>query len=349
MNAQILEDTVTLSLIKSGIDHIYNLKFDKAEEIYTEISGMYRNHPVAFLYHGIMIYWQNYPLVSTSPSRTIFEEDMRTCITLSEMKPYSEKYEAEAILANLCARGLLLVFYADNDLSKNVFPIAAGAYKYIMRSFEFNTVYADLYYFTGLYNYYRDAYPRIHPVYKPVAMLFPRGDMQKGLKELDICAHESIVLRAESHAILSWIYTGFENNYSAALSYSGDLHDKQPYNLYFKALHIKNLLLLQKYDEAERYLDISPEESGNTYYRAQVNVFNAIIQEKKYRNTGLAKDLYVKGISGLSASGDYGNEYSAYAYFGLSRISEASGDKAGRRLYHRKAMDLADFKDITFD
>ena len=44
----------------------------------------------------------------------------------------------------------------------------------------------------------------------------------------------------------------------------------------------------------------------------------------------------------------YGNEYAAYAYFGLSRISEANGDKKARKAFHKKAVDLAVFKNIDF-
>ena len=349
INAQILDDTAAISLIKSGVDKIYDLQFDKADEIYNKLKEQYSNHPVVFLYHGLMVYWQNYPLLPSSLSRDIFEEDLRKCIHLSEKRQYSEDHEAEALLANLCARGLLLLFYADNDLSMNVIPLATGTYKYIMRSFDFNSVYSDLCYFTGLYNYYREAYPRYRPVYKAVTGLFPPGDMETGLNELNISSKNAIVLRAESHSILSWIYTFYESNYSTALKYTGALCESYPSNLYFKSLHIKNLLLLQEYDEAEKYLVLSPRESENRYYCAQVNVLSGILQEKKYRNNTLARQLYEKGLNELTESGNFGNEYSAYASFGLSRISEASGDKAGSRKHRRKGMDLAVFKKVNFD
>lgn len=349
LNAQILSDSTTLSLIKSGIDRIYNQQFDTAEVIYSEINRLYNEHPVTYLYHGIMVYWQNYPLLPSSPSRKIFEEDMRRCIHLCDKKPYSENHEAEALLANLCARGILLLFYADNNLSMNVITLATGTYKYIMRSFDFNTVYADLYYFTGLYNYYREEYPRVKPVYKAAAALFPPGDMVSGLKELNICARESIILRAEAHSILSWIYTYYEKDCSVAIGYSGSLCRNYPSNLYFKSLHLKNLLLLKEYDEAEKYLVLPAGESENKYYCAQVKVFSGIIHEKKYKNNNLAKQLYEDALKEFTGFTDYGNEFSALACFGLSRVCEASGDRAEGRKYRRRAMDLADFKDVNFD
>jgi hypothetical protein len=60
-------------------------------------------------------------------------------------------------------------------------------------------------------------------------------------------------------------------------------------------------------------------------------------------------NLYQKGINELSVFGAYSNEYAAYGYFGLSRIGEESTDNHERRMNHRKAMELVDFKKITFD
>ena len=346
---QILSDTATLKIIRSGIDDIYRLKFEEAQEIFNNIKIPGREHPVVYLLQGLTVYWQNYPLLPGTPAMDEFEGKMGRCIELCEEESYSAGYEAESVLANICARGLLLVFYADNHMSRNVIPMASGTYKYIMRSFEFNSVFSDLYYFTGLYNYYRDAYPKFHPVYKPVAVLFPPGDLEKGLMELNICAENSILLRAEANSILSWIYTNYENNYEKALSYTELLTDLYPENLFFKGLHIKNLLLLGKYDETEKYLVLSQAESVHTYYAAQIKVFSAIVREKKYTDYEIAGNLYESALAELEPFGNYGNEFSAYCCFGLSRVCEARGDKTGKRNYHRRAMNLASFKKINFD
>ena len=347
--AQILNDPYTLNLIKSDIGKIYNLEFNNAEMICREIELLYPDHPVNYLLRGIITYWKNYPLVSNSPARQLFEENLNKCIEKSELKPYSADYEAESLLADISARGLLLLFYADNDLILNVIPLATRSFKYLMRSFDFVSSFNDFYYFTGTYNYYRDAYPRIHPVYKPFASLFTRGDEIKGLNELTMSAEHSIFLRAESYSLLTWIYTGFENNYLQALKYSEKLTSVYPENLFFRALHIKNLLLLNEFNEAEDIIKHSIQNSGNAYFDAQVMIFNGILQEKKYKNLNAAKQFYEEGINALSPFGDYGNEFCAYAYFGLSRICGYYGDNTCKRTYQRRGLDLAEFKKITFD
>jgi tetratricopeptide (TPR) repeat protein len=324
------------------------MQFNNAEEVCDRINHLYPEHPVVYLFKGITTYWENYPLIPSSPDRVAFENDMHTCIKLCEKNRNSD-YDAENLLANLCSRGLLLLFYADNDLSREVIPLAKSTYQYLRLSFRYTTVCSDFLYFTGIYNYYREAYPRIYPVYKALAFLFPSGDMAAGLKELQIAGVNSIVLRAESYSILSWIYLNFENNYEQALFYSKSLNDQYPDNILYKAMYINNLLLLKRYEEAERIIRSSSEFEKNQYYQAQLQIFNGIIQEKRYHNNFLAREYYKKGIRDLSIFGTYGNEFVAYGYFGLSRISEANGDNHEKRIDRRKATDLVDFKNVNFD
>jgi hypothetical protein len=57
----------------------------------------------------------------------------------------------------------------------------------------------------------------------------------------------------------------------------------------------------------------------------------------------------LKGIKDISIFRSYGNEYAAYAYFGLSRISEINGDMANKKRYRDLALKLADFSNIDFN
>ena len=347
VNAQMLRDTACLNLIKKDIGYTYNLQFDIAGDVFKQISQLYPEHPIVFLLRGIMTYWENYPLIHLNPSHISFEKDMRQCIYLSESNK-DPAYETEYLLADMCARGMLLMFYADNDLSLEVIPIATSTYKYLKRSFYFSESCIDLNYFTGLYNYYREAYPSIYPIYKSLAFIFPAGDMENGLKQLQTTAVNSVLLSAESYFSLAWINLYYENNYPESLSYSRILHELYPENREYLALYIKNLLLMKKYDEAEVLVSASSEEA-KTYYQAQVMIFKGILHEKKYQGYTLAQEFYNNGIVDIAFFGDYGNEYAAYAYYGLSRINEANGEKEASKIYRKKASKLADFKKINFD
>ncbi|HLN54512.1 MAG TPA: hypothetical protein VK207_00895 [Bacteroidales bacterium] len=346
--AQLLHDQAAMTLVKKDIECIYDFRFDEARSIYNEICRSYPGHPVVFLLRGMTIYWENYPLLPASPSSSSFEDDMNRDIELSEKNDYPG-YEAEYLLANLCARGLLLLFYTDNDLSKNVFPLTVSTYRHIRRSFDHTSACTDLYYFTGIYNYYREAYPRIYPVYKPLAALFPAGDIETGLKNLESSAAGSVVMGPESLFMLFWIHLNFENNYPLALDYCKKLHALFPDNKLYLSNYIRNLLLLKRYDEAEELTEASRDSAGNRYFAAQLNIFNGILQEKKYLNYEQARRYYDRGILELAPFGAYGNEYAGYGYFGLSRISAVRGEKSLSRKYRNEAVKRVDFRKINFD
>jgi hypothetical protein len=348
LNNQILNDSGSVTLIKKGIDYIYNFEFNNANKVYEEVRALYPGHPLTYLFKGMMIYWENYPLNITSEASDSFVKDMRQCIELcNESKGPAD--DAEILLVNLCARGLLLLYYTDNYLSFEVFPLATSTYQCIRRSFNYTSSYSDFYFFTGVYNYFREAYPEAHPVYKTLAFLFPKGSKAKGLNDLQIVAKNSILLKAESYTFLTNIFSDFENDYQKAAFYSKSLHDIYPANPEYQESYLKNLLLIKQYDEAEKEISSSASNITNIYMQAQVTIFNGIIQEKKYHNTERAKELYLKGIKDISPFRSYGNEYAAYAYFGLSRISEINGDTNNQKVYRKLALKLADFKNIDFD
>jgi hypothetical protein len=348
INAQVLRDTSSLNLVKRSIDNIYNLRFDDAREICRKLSLSYPEHPVIYVLKGMVTYWENFPLLPSSPAHISFENDLRRCIELCEGK-HNQADIAEFLLANLSARGLLLLFYTDNAMNKEVFPLAISTYTYIRRSFDYTSTYTDFYFFTGLYNYYRAAYPEAYPLYKSLALLFPKGDRMKGLNDLHMAAYNSLLFKAEASSFLSAICLSFENNYQLAYEHSKYLHELYPANIQYLSMFIKNLLLIKQYDDAESHVKYLESLNSNPYSKAQLAIFYGILQEKKYHNIKLAKQYYSEGINGMAAFGYLGNDFTAYCYFGLSRISKLNNDNAASNTYLKKAIELADFKKVNFN
>jgi hypothetical protein len=347
VHGQILRDTISLRLVKETIDNIYSMKFAEASRLCIKINGIFPDHPVVYLLQGMIIYWDNYPLTTISRSRQEFEDLMSLCIEKSESS--EPENEAEFLLANLCASGILLLYYADNDLPSKVFPIGRTTYRNVRRAFSYTSVFYDLYFYTGLYNYYREVYPQEHPVYKPIFFLLPRGDRQKGLQELQIAFEKAIFMKAEASSNLSSSYKYFENNFAKASFFSKALFNEYRSNYVYRARCIEDLLLAKSYDEAEELVLSARPSSANRFYKAQLSIFKGIIQEKKYRNLKLAAQEYLEGAEAVSHYSNYGAQYAAYAYFGLSRISALINDRNNQKLYYRKALDLTDFEKVNFE
>ncbi len=341
---QVLKDTASLRLVKQGVDMIYNMQFDEAEAIYKKVTAKYPDNPVLSVYKGLLTYWQYFPIIPSSPHKETFEKEMLRAIELIEKKE-NFKSDPEYLLANIGARGLLLLFYADNDLTRDVINMASGTYQYVKEAFKHTSSYADFYFVTGLYNYYREAYPEAHPVYKPLALLFPKGDKSKGLRELQISSKNAIVLKAEALTFLTGIYISFENNFQQAYKYSKALCELYPDNSQYRIVYLKNLLLVKRYTEAENILKHAHEKPGS-FFQAEYDIMNGILQEKYHHNKKLAEHYYEKGIRQIEPFGTFGSEFAAYAYYGLSRLAS---DKHQKKTYRKKADDLAVFENVNFD
>jgi len=342
-NAQLFQDTATLNLIKKDIDCIYNMQFKDSQELYTKIRKSYPGHPVLFLLKGMQTYWMNYPLLNTTSAHVSFEADLRECIRISEKNKVTA-YEAEYLLTDLCARGMLMEYYNSNNLTFEVIPLVTSTYRKLRHAFAFTGVCKDLQYYTGVYNYYREAYPLAYPIYKPLVLLLPSGNMKTGLTELQRAAINGVVLRAESNYLLAGIYLNFEKKYQQAISYSSTLYRSYPDNELYQAMYIKNLLLLGHYDEAENLIKISSKGGETKYLQAQLIIFKGVLQEKKYHNNNLAKQYYHSGISKLSLFSGYGSENTAYANSGLSRISKIKVETGNGNHFKGKTGKLVAFK-----
>ncbi|HNR42230.1 MAG TPA: hypothetical protein PKL65_08365 [Bacteroidales bacterium] len=346
--AQILRDPESLETVKQCVDNIYNFRFGEARELLQKIKRSWPGHPVGYILSGMITYWENFPLLSSTPAGDSFRDDLNACIRICGDVRNPPDY-AEYLLANLGARGLLLMYYADNDLSSEVFPLARSTWRYLRESFNYTSSYDDFYFFTGLYNYYREAYPDKHPVYKVIAILFPKGDREKGLTELRRAAGNSIMLKAESAFFLTHIFINFENNYERGEAPGRFLHETYRGNEQYLAIYVRNLLLLRKYDEAGDLIRIRNGSLANPFVRAEMTIFSGIIQEKKYGNLAEAQRLYNKGIADINPYIVYGDEIASYAYFGLSRIAGMNNDRQGKKLYRKRALELTDYKSVTFD
>lgn len=346
-SAQILHDTTAFKIMERCVDDIYNYRFTEAYNKCDILNRNYPGHSAVRLLHGMIVYWENYPMLARSANEKIYIDDMQTSIRLSEKKG-APQYEAENLLINLCARGMLLQHYSDTDNTSEIFPLAKSTYPHIRKAFKFTSSYYDFNFFTGLYDYYREAYPEAYPIYKAFSFLFPRGNKAEGIREMEIASRHSLVLKAESYSFLAWISTSFEHNFNLATSYSKMLYDLYPNNPEYLTEYVKNLLLVKKYGEAEKLISSEKDPTDNPFFKAVFEIFNGILQEKDYHNNILARQLYEKGIQDISVFPVYSNEFAAYAYFGLSRIAEANGDKKNRKAYHKRASELAVFKHIDF-
>jgi tetratricopeptide (TPR) repeat protein len=330
-----LDDPVVTRQIREGINHIYNLEFEESEFYLDSLKLRYPDHPVIPFYQGMQVYWKNHPIPQGGEISEAFVDYIETSVDLASNLLEKDKMDIEGVFFDLAARSFLIMYYADNGHPAKCFPHFDNVYRQLMRAFELEDQFEEFYFFTGLYNYYIEAYPEAHPVYKPVTRLFKNGNREQGLKSLDYAFRNADFMKVEASHFLVIIYLGFEHNYKTALSYTERLYSMFPNNTYFFSKYIEMLLVNGEFVPAKDLMDSL--YTINPYNRMKALIYLGLYEEGKNMNREKAKGYFERGISESEAYGAYAGYQVAYAYMGMSRYYESKGDNKRAKEYYKKA------------
>ena len=328
---KILPNKDLMALIRQGIDKTYNSEFDAAEKIYKEVEKRAPGHPAAPLLNGLNYYYKYYPLNPSSPGAEPFETTVKEAIKRAGamLDKNSEDIEAQAM--DMIARSLLNMYYVDNGYSFKAIPQIMPIYRTVIKGFTLKEKFNEFYFTTGLYNYYREAYPDAHPVYKPITSLFQHGNKILGIKQLIYAADSCVFLRNEALNFLKIIYLNYENNPAKALLYARRLSEKYPGNLTFLADYAETLLLDKQYDKAKIPILLLLSRSNKDLGIIMKGlILKGIYEEKERKDLSTAEKNYLAGMKASEDLGPSVDAYRAYACLGLARIYTQTGksDKA---------------------
>lgn len=336
----LINDTSTLDQIRIGINQVYNCEFDAAENTLVYLRESYPSHPVTSFFEGLIYYWKYYPLIPGKPGAVEFEEVMEETWQRSLLLK-EDGNETEGVFFELMSRAFIVMYHADNGQPSKTIPHLGKIYRDIMVSFDLQERFIEFFFITGLYNYYREAYPEAHPIYKPAAIFFRKGDKTRGLQMLRFAAEKTDFVHVEATLFLSLIYINFENRIDSAVWYASQLHQHYPDNGYFLSKYTEMLLADQQYEAA---LDpILHLMSMDDYNQMKGTVFMGIYEEKKLNNPGKSRIYYEEGLRLAESYEERANHIKAYAFMGLSRYYLDKGDDRQARAYRNKAKNASSY------
>ncbi|HSH52690.1 MAG TPA: hypothetical protein VK982_13275 [Bacteroidales bacterium] len=345
----ILSDTKAVEEIEEQLNRIYNFQFKSFDTYYQKIKKKYPKHPLPHLFFAIKIYWEHFPVTPANDYHQTYVDQITQSIYKSEKWLKKNNKNTEAVFISLMSRLLLMQYYADNHQPSKVIPYVRKTYQLTKKGFNLTDHFVDFNFSTGLYNYYIEAYPEKHPVYKPVAYFFPKGDIDFGLKQLEYTWKQGIFLDAEALSFLVYISLNFELNYKKSNCYTRELHKEYPNNPLYLSYRITNLLLLKRYHRAEQLVDtLKNNPFSNDFFQMMVQIYQGILQEKKYNNNARAEQYFWNAIKLSEKYVPSANGRLSYAYYGLSRIYKNKNPKLSKQ-YRDRAKDLSSHQHLTFD
>ena len=206
---------------------------------------------------------------------------------------------------------------------------------------EFN----EFYFSTGLYNYYIEAYPEAHPVYKPLLSFMQDGNKNLGLRQLDHAINHTVFLKVEAMLFMSLIQLKYEDDLNTAAIYAERLNNEYPRNIFYQG-HLVTILLHQhRYSQVDR--TVASMKSQKDLYSSMIrSLSEGFMAEKRFRNPKQAGRAYQETVRTAEKIGPFADLFKAMAYMGLSRLHEKKGLNGEARRYAKKAARLTTYRFI---
>ncbi len=323
---------------------IYNNQHQEVQQKLKQLENTVPvSHPVFPMLRALNLYWQDAPMHTASPHFQEFSRHLRQTVRQSEEYLDREQDETMVNFMALSAHSLLTRFHADKGNYLDAVGEAKNAYSYMKKGFDLAGEYKEFYFPVGLYNYYREKYPELHPVYKPFMFFFRSGDKAKGLQQLEQSARQNIFTKPEAGVFLAHIYLYYENKPSLALQSVQQLNEEFPENRMFRAQLAESLLATGAYAKAVPHIKFLLQQQ-DPFYQMAGQLFQGLYTEKALGNSENALLLYQKAIKTAEPLNYMADVYRSMAYAGLGRYYAKANDKSKAKAAYQQALNLAAYE-----
>ncbi len=248
---------------KQGIDLVYNLEFDRAEQEFQRLVAAYPQHPAGYFFIAMVDWWRILMDIDNESldDRFIAKLDVviDKCDSILDVNPD----DVTALFfkgGSLGFRGRLRAnrgswVKAAND-GRLALPIVQRAYKIAPGNF-------DILLGIGIYNYYAEAIPEQYPIVKPLMIFFPSGDKKKGVEQLTLAAANAKYAATEAGYFLLQLNYTHERQFDKALEISQKLFARFPNNVVFHRYVGRCFVSLGQWENARATFDNILSRCGN--------------------------------------------------------------------------------------
>ncbi len=337
-----LDNPLLLEQVDSCLYYTYSCAFEKAQHFQSILIRQTPNHPAPVFLNALILYWEHFPLTTSSKKADEFIEQMDIVVERAQSMLGRPESRTEGVFFDLFGRAFKAMFYADNNKTSKVIPDLNRMYRATLDGFELKEELPEFYFSSGMYNYYIEAYPEAHPVYKPLISFMHRGDKKQGLRELNTSIQKSVFLRTESILFMSLIHLFYEYDLSTAALYAERLHREFPANRHYQGVLMSIEIHRHRFDRVKSILKQTEGQNDpySTMIRLLGKAFLCEMEEKDYRRAATA---YEKAAAICQDIGPPVRNYQAIAYMGQSRISLAQGSGVRARKFRRAAQKLSNY------
>ena len=332
--------------ITEAVNSLYNFDFATAERGFQVMGFNYPNHPLPSFLMGLSQWWKIAPDTQNEKYDGIFLKYMEETIKKAQALYDANPQNKEAAFFLAAAYGFEGRLYSERRSWTKAAFAGKNALKYLELSRGEEELNAELLLGDALFNYFSVWIPENYPLLRPVLVLFPKGDKNLGLRQLEEVSDNSFYARVEAQYFLFRLYASEERKPYEALRITSYLHEKYPNNPYFHRFYARQLYAVGRMVEAK---DTSLEilrriDAGAIGYEANSGRYAAFFAAQYYDRfcqLAEAKKYYLRAIGFGEESESEESGYHLYSLVHMGEIALKEGDKKKAKTYFNQVKKLA--------
>lgn len=216
-----------------GINGVYSLDFDTAQENIQKVFETYPDHPFAH-FGNAMIAWSRYEYeyeLSDDKQRKEFEKILNNSIAGIKRWIKKNPDDPNAYMGIGALYGLRAMFSMRNRSWVTAYFSGRKAIHNLEKSMALDPTYYDAYFGLGIYNYFAGTLPNVIKVLATLVAI--KGNVAKGVEQLNTAREKATFTSDSAKLILIEIQNTRGTQYYApekSLQYIQELHAKFPAN-----------------------------------------------------------------------------------------------------------------------
>ena len=216
-----------------GINGVYSLDFDTAQENIEKVFALYPDHPFAH-FGNAMIAWSRYEYefeTSDDKQRKVFEKTLDDSIAGIKRWIKKNPKDPNAYMGIGALYGLRAMFSMRTRSWITAYFSGRKAINNLEKSLELDPTYYDAYFGLGIYNYFAGTLPSVIKVLAAIVAI--KGDPDKGVEQLNLSREKATFTSDSSKLILIEVQNTRNSKYYApkkSLEYIRQLRAKYPDN-----------------------------------------------------------------------------------------------------------------------
>lgn len=330
-----------------GINGVYSLNFDVAQENIQKVFELYPDHPFAH-FGNAMIAWSRYEYeyeTSDDGQRKVFEKTLDDSI--DGIKRWMKKYpdDPNAYMGIGALYGLRAMFNMRNRGWITAYFSGRKAISNLEKSLKLDPTYYDAYFGLGIYQYYAGTLPSVIKILAKIVAI--KGNPDEGVKQLNLAREKATFTSDSAKLILIEVQNtrgGKYYNPRKSLEYIRQLREKYPDNPLMHYVELICLFETGHYDEVlsggETFLSLigkDPFYKDIYISRAYTALGTSYMAKGEWEN---AKDAFEAGQRALQNQEP--SRWGVWNEYRLGQVYDALGRREDAVRQYKKVLSFKD-------